>query len=129
MQKGGLTTRQSDGRLKGTVSSQKNEILFSEFGVNYNNEPQQFRKGSVIYKKKVEIPVDGEEKTDEQNGEDVSKYRWESQGGDKRQDGRQAKYARPDTKVRQRLFEEACDIIGDTFWEANPHLLGPYSES
>lgn len=36
--------------VQGTVSSDKNEILFSRFGINYNDEPEMFRKGSVLYR-------------------------------------------------------------------------------
>jgi tRNA(His) guanylyltransferase len=35
---------------QGTVSSEKNEILFSQFGINYNNEPEMFKKGSVVFR-------------------------------------------------------------------------------
>ena len=35
---------------QGTVSSDKNEILFSKFGINYNNEAEQFKKGTIIYR-------------------------------------------------------------------------------
>lgn len=48
---------QAEEHLKGTVSSDKNELLFTEFGINYNNEPEEFRKGTVIIrgsKKKLE---------------------------------------------------------------------------
>ena len=45
-------------RLKGSFAKDKNEILFSEFGVNYNNEPEQFRKGTSIFRKKVEVKTD-----------------------------------------------------------------------
>ena len=45
---GGLTNKQAEGRLKDTLSGEKNEILFSEFGINYNNEPELFRKGTVL---------------------------------------------------------------------------------
>ena len=41
--------------LKGTVKKEKHEILFSEFGVNYNDEPQMFRKGTYLYRKRVSI--------------------------------------------------------------------------
>lgn len=34
--------------LKGTVAADKNELLFSKFGVNYNNLPEIHRKGSVL---------------------------------------------------------------------------------
>lgn len=36
--------------VQGTFSSDKNEILFSRFGINYNNEPEIFKKGSVIFR-------------------------------------------------------------------------------
>ncbi len=35
---------------KGTLASDKNEILFSEFGINYNKEPDIFKKGSIVYR-------------------------------------------------------------------------------
>jgi tRNA(His) guanylyltransferase len=35
------------------VSGDKNEILFSEFNINYNNLPEMFRKGTVLLWEKV----------------------------------------------------------------------------
>ena len=40
----------AEKELSGTVASDKNEILFSRFGINYNNELDVFRKGTVLYK-------------------------------------------------------------------------------
>ena len=34
--------------FQGTVSGDKNELLFSKYGINYNNLPQLYRKGTVI---------------------------------------------------------------------------------
>ena len=68
VQKGSMDVTQAEERLKvfcfngvdlvrgqliliqGTIASAKNEILFSEFRINYNNEADMFRKGSVIYR-------------------------------------------------------------------------------
>ena len=36
--------------IQGTIASEKNEILFSEFKTNYNNEADMFKKGSIIYR-------------------------------------------------------------------------------
>ena len=36
--------------MKGTVAADKNGILFSRFGINYNNEPEMYRKGSVVFR-------------------------------------------------------------------------------
>lgn len=35
---------------QGTVSADKNEILFKRFGINYNNEEEIYKKGSVLYR-------------------------------------------------------------------------------
>ena len=94
IQNGGMSNKEAQKRLNGTVSSDKNEILFSLFGINYNNEPEQFRKGTTLYKTKVEIPI-----------EDTVASRG------------------AETKVRTQIEETTCDIIGDTFWSQNPHLL------
>lgn len=52
VQEGSLTLTEAEQRLRGTLSSDKNEILFSQFGCNYNNEPELFRKGTVIFRSK-----------------------------------------------------------------------------
>lgn len=41
---------------QGTVSSDKNEILFKRFGINYNSEDEMYKKGSVVYRQ-VRIPL------------------------------------------------------------------------
>lgn len=45
---GNMTPDEAETRLQGTVSADKNEILFSEFQINYNNEPEMYKKGTVI---------------------------------------------------------------------------------
>ncbi|KAJ1959213.1 tRNA-histidine guanylyltransferase 1-like [Dipsacomyces acuminosporus] len=49
---GGLSQKEAEKRLCGTLSSDKNELLFSEFGINYNNEKDIFKKGSVLIRDK-----------------------------------------------------------------------------
>lgn len=49
--KKGLSTSEAEEKLRGTLSSHKNELLFQEFGINYNNEPAAFRKGTVLIRK------------------------------------------------------------------------------
>ena len=52
VRKGGLTTTLAEEKLKGTLSSDKNELLFSEFNLNYNNESAMFKKGSILIRQK-----------------------------------------------------------------------------
>lgn len=53
---GGRSNTQAQEDLSGTFSADKNEILFSKFGINYNNLPQMYRKGTILMKKNVTVP-------------------------------------------------------------------------
>lgn len=57
--KGGLTNTEAEQRLCGTFSSDKNEILFSEFDMNYNNESLMYKKGTILIRKRIKHPVHG----------------------------------------------------------------------
>ncbi|XP_077515649.1 tRNA-histidine guanylyltransferase [Amblyomma americanum] len=96
VQKGGLTPRQAEERLRGTVSSDKNEILFQEFQTNYNNLPALYRKGTVV----IREPTDAE-----------------PQG-----DGTKAQKNRKQAKV-YKITALNVDIIQKDFWSKYPHLL------
>jgi len=55
--KGGKSTKEAHEQLMGTVSSQKNEILFHA-GLNYNTIDPIYRKGSLLLAGKHEPPHD-----------------------------------------------------------------------
>lgn len=40
----------SDLHAQGSLAKDKNEILWSRFDINYNNEPEIYKKGTVIYR-------------------------------------------------------------------------------
>jgi len=61
VQKGGLSPNAAQERLKGTMAGDKNEILFSQFGINYNKENDQLKKGTTIIKVKETIQMENEE--------------------------------------------------------------------
>ena len=48
LMKKGIKNTDVENRLKDTNSGEKNEILFSEFGINYNNIEPVYRRGTVI---------------------------------------------------------------------------------
>ncbi|XP_068134385.1 probable tRNA(His) guanylyltransferase isoform X1 [Hyperolius riggenbachi] len=99
VQRGGLTPAQAQERLRGTVAAEKNEILFSEFNINYNNEPLIFRKGSIIIKSKVkEISKKVIKLANEEKEVEVSR-----------------------TRSQPLLLH--CDVISDKFWEDYPEIL------
>lgn len=51
---GGLSPNEATKRLTGTNSGEKNEILFSDFKVNYNDEPELFKKGTFLFRKRCD---------------------------------------------------------------------------
>eukprot|EP01027_Heterolobosea_sp_BB2_P017948 GEZU01025363.1.p1 GENE.GEZU01025363.1~~GEZU01025363.1.p1 ORF type:complete len:227 (+),score=31.98 GEZU01025363.1:44-724(+) len=49
----GETTTNAEKILSGTFSKDKHELLFSRFGINYNNIDPIYRKGTVLVRKEV----------------------------------------------------------------------------
>lgn len=50
-----LTVQAAEKELSGTVSSEKNELLFTQFNMNYNKELEMFRKGSTLVWSEIEV--------------------------------------------------------------------------
>lgn len=100
VQRGGLTTAQAEERLKGTLAADKNEILFSEFNINYNTEPLLHRKGTALIWEKKEETVTKQVKLPNEEEKEVHV-----------------------TRARRRVSAHHCDIIGDQFWEDHPDIL------
>ncbi|XP_059060665.1 probable tRNA(His) guanylyltransferase [Achroia grisella] len=51
--KGNMSPTQAEKRLCGTVSADKNEILYNEFEINYNNEPEIYKRGTILLRKVI----------------------------------------------------------------------------
>ena len=91
---GGLPAKDAQEALRSTNAAAKNEMLFSKFGINYNNLPARFRKGSVlIWQRPVATAEDAEAL---------------SEG---------AKKGKKEVAVLH------VDLIGDAFWQERPELL------
>ncbi|KAK5702700.1 tRNA-His guanylyltransferase [Elasticomyces elasticus] len=101
--KGGMSTTEAEQALKGTVSSDKNEILFSRFGINYNTELEIYRKGTIVYRS-----YDNEQEIGIKSADGMSKTQLEKER--KR-------------KQKARIVSDHLDIIGNTFWDAHPYIL------
>jgi tRNA(His) guanylyltransferase len=80
---------------QGTDTGFKNELLFSQFGINYAQLPEQFRKGSLVIRQTLPVIVKHKE------------------------DGTPVERMKPQERV---LY---CDIIGQAFWDEFLHVLGP----
>ncbi|KAG0461241.1 hypothetical protein HPP92_021538 [Vanilla planifolia] len=53
----GKSEKEAQELLKGTLAKDKNEMLFTQFGINYDKLPAMFKKGSCVYKDHVEETV------------------------------------------------------------------------
>lgn len=85
---GNQTEREAHETLKGTVSSDKNEILYNRFQVNYDKLPAMFRKGTTLA--------------------------WDARSEElKEGEGGQEKKTE---KIKARLRTLHVDIIGSQFW-------------
>ncbi|KAL1983338.1 hypothetical protein VTN96DRAFT_10479 [Rasamsonia emersonii] len=117
VQKGGMSNADAEKELQGTVSSDKNEILFKRFGINYNNEPEMYKKGSVVYRQyQLEEPNTGAGASEEQQPS--------SAAGDKEKELSRSQQDKL-RKLRQKakVVVEHVDIIKDDFWARRPWIL------
>ncbi|KAA1467192.1 tRNAHis guanylyltransferase [Dentipellis sp. KUC8613] len=114
VQQGEQSTKDAHETLRGTVSSQKHEMLFNRFGINYNILPERFRKGSVLVREENYEPS-----TDVASSAEDSNHPTPETKVIQRTKVKKSKKARARTHVV--LYH--CDIIGDAFWNERPWLL------
>ncbi|KAK7109307.1 hypothetical protein V1264_013368 [Littorina saxatilis] len=105
VQERGHTPAQAQERLKGTLSSDKNELLYSDFKINYNNLPELFRKGTILIRCKEGVSGDTKPTTDGRQMTLVGNH--------------------VHTKARPSTVVLHTDLIGKQFWEDNLDILGP----
>ncbi|KAG6316460.1 Glucose-responsive transcription factor [Claviceps purpurea] len=112
IQLGGLDNKEAERTLAGTLAADKNEILFSRFNINYNNEPEIFKKGSVIFRD-YEL-VDAERHAVALEMDDLAEPVQQSKSQAERDRKKRAK---------ARIVVEHTDIIKDEFWNRRPWIL------
>ncbi|KAG6295997.1 Glucose-responsive transcription factor [Claviceps aff. purpurea] len=112
IQLGGLDNKEAERTLAGTLAADKNEILFSRFNINYNNEPEIFKKGSVIFRD-YEL-VDAERHAVALEMNDLAEPVQQSKSQAERDRKKRAK---------ARIVVEHTDIIKDEFWNRRPWIL------
>ena len=92
--------------MQDTCSADKNELLFSKFGINYNKLPQLYRKGTtLIWQSAQTTPVDTIKPVDHLNTVEPG-------GGPVIK-----KHIKPEILVLN------VDIIGEQFWNEHSHIL------
>lgn len=119
VQKGGKTVQEAEALLKSTSSAEKNELLFSQFGINYNEEPVMFRKGSFIFKHPDwitggDLGAKKRRLADNQIQSAGHKVQKSWAGNAEAYDDGNSKFV-----------ISHVDVIGDKFWDEHPYLLAP----
>ncbi|KAF8514550.1 tRNAHis guanylyltransferase [Hysterangium stoloniferum] len=115
VQEGGQTTTQAHEILRGTISSQKHEILHSRFDINYNTLPARFRKGSVVVRQEIPPPQLSISEADPlPSGESASSAEATLHIRSKKQSKKKPEYE---------ISVVHVDIIKDAFWLEHPNIL------
>ncbi|KAL1895576.1 tRNA-His guanylyltransferase [Ceratocystis pirilliformis] len=112
VQQGGMDPKEAEKTLAGTLAADKNEILFSQFGINYNNEPAIFKKGSVVFRD-YELVEPGSHDVAaevEKAAEPTVESKTQTEKDRKK-------------RAKARIVVEHFDIIRDDFWDRRPWLL------
>ncbi|KIW34560.1 uncharacterized protein PV07_01337 [Cladophialophora immunda] len=128
VQQGGMTHAAAEELLKGTVSGDKNEILWSRFGINYNNEPEMYRKGSVVFREYMledakgrGSEVAGKLSTEHEQGQGQDDDDEESAVPEPVMSKTQAEKMRKARK-KAKVVTRHVDIIRDEFWRQRPWI-------
>ena len=154
VQKGGMDATQAEERLKvfclnhvsivtfelilmqGTVASEKNEILFSEFGMNYNNEVDMSKKGSIVYRNVCDENAHSTREAADVIQYDTSSSEFGRETGASAVSNSEKSGSSKTQKEKNRKWRgkasikiEHTDIIRDNFWDQRPWLLSGQLDS
>lgn len=121
VQQGGMSNTEAEEFLKGTLSSDKNEILWSRFNLNYNNELEIYRKGSVVFREyDVDVKnfhVQGAKDTSMPFQDD------DDDDGQEKEASKSQKEKIKKARQKAQIVVTHVDIIKDDFWTLRPWLL------
>ncbi|CAD8128816.1 unnamed protein product [Paramecium sonneborni] len=120
----GMNKQEAEKTLSGTNAGDKNELLFTRLGKNYNNEPEIFKKGTTIIRQpmkekvnlKVELDVDNKE---QQKLNKKQKKKLKYKDLNQQELNQLPNQQKEDLQVQ----EFNVDIIKDNFWIENKDYI------
>ncbi|GAA5970709.1 hypothetical protein JCM11641_007407 [Rhodosporidiobolus odoratus] len=115
---GGRTEFEANKDLSGTISSQKQEMLFSRFSINYNTLDPMFRKGSLIMWYTATITADELSSTSTESNP-VATASDEPPRLSNTPEGVHLRHRKPDApkkKGKRKLIVVHEDFIADEWW-------------
>lgn len=118
--RGGISNVEAEESLKGTLSSDKNEILWSRFGVNYNNELEIFKKGSVVLRDYALVALP---RYEDDSRRESSVVDTEDEIRNEKELSKTQKEKMKKARQKAKVIVEHVDVIKDEFWLRRPWLL------
>ncbi|TLD38581.1 tRNAHis guanylyltransferas-like protein Thg1 [Venturia nashicola] len=116
---GNLTPQEATQKLSGTLAADKNELLFSQFGINYNNEAPIYRKGTTLYRDyELDSPLQASTAIVEQAANNTQESPSDPVKLSKTALQREG---RKRAKVGIAVYHG--DVIGDLFWQQRSWIL------
>lgn len=103
-----MSAAEAEKELVGTLAKDKHEILWKRFGINYNDENEMCKKGSVVVREYEKPPPPLEEV--------------QGEGEDRMTKGQ--KERRKKALRKGKVVVRFCDVIKDAFWQERPWILG-----
>ena len=131
VQEGKMTKDQAHQKLKGTLSNDKNEILFSQFNINYNNQPEVYKKGTLLIrvKKPISLRPPKKEENKEKDEEIQNKINEINKKNDEFLDKCEKAFKTDELIIKNDKFMEEkindfkgkiyvahMDVVKDSFW-------------
>ena len=132
----GLSPASAESELAGTLARDKHELLWSRFGINYNDEDEMFKKGSVVYREfdlpPSSLPPPPPPPPPPITAGDSGNADGNGNGSGSRNDGDQPGdgLSKSQREKRKKVYKKArvvvrfCDLIKDAFWDQRPWILG-----
>ncbi|QUC21481.1 uncharacterized protein UV8b_05724 [Ustilaginoidea virens] len=115
IQLGGLDNKDAERTLAGSLAADKNEILFSRFHINYNNEPEIYKKGSVVFRHYELVDPNGHTVDTDTDADGLAEPIQQQSKSRAEKDRKK--------RAKARVVVEHMDMIKDDFWDRRPWIL------
>ncbi|OBT65566.1 hypothetical protein VE03_04991 [Pseudogymnoascus sp. 23342-1-I1] len=113
IQQGGMDAKAAEAELAGTLAADKNEILFTRFGMNYNNEPDIYKKGSIVFRDYELVEAATSSPALNEEALTAPEMALSKTQAEKERKARQ----------KAKIVVQHVDFIRDDFWEQRPWIL------
>ena len=132
VQEAKMSKDEAHKKLKGTLSNDKNEILFSQFNINYNNQPEVYKKGTLVIRvtKPPSVRPPKKDENKEENEETKKKIEEINQKNQEFLEKCEKKYKVDELMIKDdkymkekieglkgQIYIAHLDVVKDSFWD------------